>query len=189
QGVAPTGDEREDATVIGEGEPEASVLLGDLHPERAELEEALEHGLRDFRRALDLLRVHVAFQEGFNLPAKGFAGGTFVRRLRWREEQGEIGLADEEARHKARSRQALAGFLDPLQALEKFGHRLTPRRRESSGYCGCVCAVRNWTVGSGGSSPSQGQDGRGKDGGIRISATRSQIRFSQDSSRLLSNFT
>src|SRR5207245_10180169 len=112
------------------------------------------------RRALDRRRVHVAFQEGFTLPAKGFAGGTFVRRLRWREEQGEIGLADEEARHKARSRQALAGFLDPLQALEKFGHRLTPRRRESSGYCGCVCAVRNWTVGRGGSRSRHGPAGR-----------------------------
>src|SRR5207245_3561041 len=124
----------------------------------------------DSRGGLHLLRVHVVFQEGFSLPAKGLAGGTVVRRLGGREEQGELGLADEEARHKARSRQALAGFLDPLQALEKFGHRLTPRRRESSGYCGCVCAVRNWTVGSGGSSPSQGQDGRVKIGVIRISA-------------------
>src|SRR3989441_247909 len=115
---------------MGVGDPEAAVLLGGLHAERAELEEAFEHRVGDLCGALDLFRVHVAFEEGFDLPAKGFAGGFLFRRLRRREEQGEIGSADEDARYEARPRQALAGFLDPLHALEEFRHGVLPRRRE-----------------------------------------------------------
>ena len=68
------GEQRRDRGVPGAGqaerlvvvdlrEAEAAVLLGDLHPERAEVLEALDDVVGDLRVVLDLLRVDPLGQE------------------------------------------------------------------------------------------------------------------------------
>src|SRR2546428_369345 len=62
-------------------------------------------------------RARCFFGEALSLRANASAGVGWAGGRGGGEEGGELGWPAVGARHKARSRQALAGFLDPLQAL------------------------------------------------------------------------
>jgi len=56
---APGADQRDRSIVAALIQAEAAILRGDLHPERADAPQLLDHSLGDLPRPLDLLRVHL----------------------------------------------------------------------------------------------------------------------------------
>ena len=87
RGVAASGDHQR--PVVGDlGKPEPAVLLGHLHPERAERLQAIEDLGGDPRVALDLQRVDLGLEELAQLAQEGRAparGGLVESGLRMDE--------------------------------------------------------------------------------------------------------
>src|SRR6266568_1058914 len=102
--------------VVDLAQPEPSVLLRDVHAERPEACESVEHRLRDAGVALDLERVHLVGQEQLQ-PAQESLAFLYVLwpRLRVRVNEIEAQAPQEELFRKARQRPfALACLLRDL---------------------------------------------------------------------------
>jgi hypothetical protein len=115
----PGAHERQRPVVVHLRQAEPAVLLGHLHPERAEVLEAVDHGLGDLRVALDLQRIDVLGEEGAQPLQERLAllhrGGV---ELGLRVDQVEVQAAEEEVLAEARQLPlALAGVLGDLTCL------------------------------------------------------------------------
>ena len=99
----PGADHRQRAVVVDLREPEAAVLLGDLHAHRADALEALDDLVGDLGVALDLQRVDLVLEE---LAQRGEETLALLGRLgvepRLRVDQVEPEVAEEQLLAEAR---------------------------------------------------------------------------------------
>ena len=130
---APGGDEADGAVVVRRAEPEAAVLLRDLHAPGAELVEALEELVVVLALPVDLVGVDVLGEEALELRQELVRLGLVRRRLLGEGmDQIEIELAEEEITDERglfpfRLARGLGDFhrLDGALSLD-FRHDATP---------------------------------------------------------------
>ncbi|CAB4956091.1 unannotated protein [freshwater metagenome] len=93
EGAVPGADHGQGAVVVDLGEPEAAVLLRDLHAEGAELLEPVDDLVRDLRVALDLEVIDLVGQEALELLEEDLAARRLlgvVRRQRVHQVEAEV---------------------------------------------------------------------------------------------------
>ena len=108
-----------DPLVLDVAEPQAAVLLRDLHAEGAELAQAVHHLLGILARGVDLHRIHLVAQELLDGVVEGGELRPLLRRQRIRVDQVETEIAEEHLPQEARLLPlGLAGSLRHLPRFE-----------------------------------------------------------------------
>src|SRR5690606_37687256 len=107
------------------GEAKTSIFPGDLDSEGTQLGQSTEDGVGDLAAAIDLIWIHLAFQEGLEALEKGIPLILVLLRLPRKGQDGvKAGASQKEGTAETGARSGLhAGFLRQLEGGAFFrGH-------------------------------------------------------------------